>query len=205
LRTLHAPERQAMGTKLIAALPWLVEIAKKKEFPDSVFAVESIADIFWGIAKDNNSDDPESCDVVTAQCEELGMSYSDILELSTQTLSTELNSRIEKGKDFVGDLVYGLAMIAATELNDTNSEVIYVDWSMWEGYDPADMVRLPDERLHLLPDIPYAIFSQLVNAYSRNAGMSLDSLLSEVPFRMKQIFERDKDKFVIQKLTTPVT
>lgn len=189
-----------MDDKLVAALPWLLEIAKRKEFPDSVFAVESMAEIMWDIARENGSDDPESSEAVTVQCNLLGVSYEEILNLYIQTLSTELNTRFEKGKDSVADLIYGLAMIAATELNDTDSEVIHVEWSMWEGYDPSDLVKLPDERLPFLPDIPYVIFSQLVNAYCR-AGMSLDSLLSEIPFRMKQIFERDRDKFVILRLS----
>lgn len=190
-----------MDDRLVAALPWLLEIAKKKEFPDSVFAVETMADVMWDIARENGSDDPESSVVVHNKCNQLGTSYEEILGFSTQTLSTELNTRIAKGRDFVGDLIYALTMIAAVRLNDTASNVIYVEWSMWEGYDPSDLVRLSDERLPLMPDIPYVIFSQLVNAYCR-AGMSLDSLLSEIAFRMKQIFERDRDKFVIQKLTT---
>lgn len=189
-----------MDDKLVAALPWLLEIAKRKEFPDSVFAVESMAEIMWDIARENGSDDPESSEAVAAQCNLLGVSYEEILNLYIQTLSTELNTRFEKGKDSVADLFYGLAMIAATELNDTDSEVIHVEWSMWDSYDPTDMVRFPIERFSLLPDIPYTILNQITKSYS-SSKFDLDTLLSEVAFRMKQIFERDRDKFVIRRLS----
>ncbi len=189
-----------MDSKMIAALPWLLEIAKKKEFPDSVFAVESMADVMWNIARENGSDDPESCEAVTAQCNLLGASYEEILNLYIHTVSTELNTRFEKGKDSIEDLFFGLCMIAATKLDDTGSEVIHVEWSMWDGYDPTDLIRLPTDRFALIPDIPYTIFSQIVNIYGRS-GMYLDTLLGEVAFRMKQIFERDRDKFVIRRLS----
>lgn len=189
-----------MDSEQVVALPQLLEIARRQEFPDSVFAVETMTDVMWNIARENGNDDPESSPAVIAKCSELGISYEEILGYSTQTLSTELNSLIKKGKDSVKDLIYGLTMTAAAYLNDTTSEVIYVEWSMWEGYDPADMVRLPNDRFSLMPNIPYTIFSQLIDHYSKS-GMKLDTLLGEIAFRMKQIFERDRDKFVIRRLS----
>jgi len=187
--------------KLVAALPILLEIAKKKEFPDSVFAVESIASVFWEIAVVDGFSEPESSAVVVEHCEKLGLTYDQILDLSTETLRNELNQKITEGMNRVQYLVYALCMIAANKLNNTDSEVIYVEWSFWDDYDPNDMVRIPYDRCFFLQEIPYPILNSLMSQY-RLMGFDLDKLLSEIEFRMKQIFDRDRDKFVIQKLTT---
>lgn len=190
-----------MQNTLVATLPWFIAIAKKQEFPDSVFAVETITDILWQIASENGDVDPAQSVVVSAHCEIHGFTYEQILDLSTQTLKKELNLRLSDEKQSVQDILFALCMVYADKLNQSDSEVIYVDWFFWNDFSSFDMVQFPADRVHFLTEIPYPILNRLVQHFLHlRSNFDLANLISEIEFRMKQIYETYEDKFVVQRL-----
>ncbi len=190
-----------MDERLVAALPWLLEIAKKDEFPESVFAAESIIDVLYQIAEANGDSDPETSQPVLEKLTELGVNYEHILRLHTKPLRDQLNTRLENADKSLQDLWFALCMITAPGLAARNEEVICAEWSFWIDHNPADMVEFPAERFALMPSIPYPILNLLLTHYGPGA-FNLDKLFEEVEYQLKVTFARYRDLFVIQKLTT---
>lgn len=190
-----------MDDRLAAALPWLLEIAKKKEFPDSVFAVEAITDVLWDMATASGDSDPESSDTALQACTKLGMSYEEILNLQTDTLKEELNSRLANAKSSLQDLWFALCMVTANKLAEPRVNVIDVDWSLWEQHNPSDMVQFPYARSPLMQSVPYPILNLLLVHYGPGA-FDLDKLFAEVEHQLKTTFTHHREMFVMQKLTT---